>query len=112
METTVCRNSSYPEECRADDTALNWGSDISDALLVTAVVVEERGRVEIDAVYTNRHNVNLILHGINFIQPGTIIQTVEGTVVKNGMLKELQLTIQRSKDSISIGSSIMVEQNV
>lgn len=108
----VCRNSTYLNECRIDDPALNWGSDISDALLVSEAVLVERGRIEIDTSYTNRNNIDLLLYQTNFIQPGTMIQTVEGDIVKNGMLKNITISFRRDDTKASMGSTMGIEQNV
>jgi len=100
----VCRNSSFPSECRNNDTALNWGDDILNALLSTEVVARERGRVEIDRQYTNRYRRQIDLPSLNFIQPISMVE-IDGN---KGLVKSVKLSITNTgvKTSIDIESKI------
>ena len=116
INVRVCRGSSFPSECRLDDPNLNWGDDISDALLATVddstEPALERGRVEIDTNSTNRRNQSLTIHSPIFMQPGSIIRTVEGIDESNGLLKSINISYSRNGNSVSVGSTVGVEHNV
>jgi hypothetical protein len=107
----VCRNSTFPGECRSDDPNLNWGNDISDPLLTDEAVAKERGRVEIDSSYTNR-----VISGINtanrkYIPMGTIVGINEGGEVKNGMLKSAKISLVRERESFATATEMIFERN-
>lgn len=108
----VCRGSSYPGECRDDDVNLKWGDDISDPLLVNDSVAQERGRVDIDRVFTNRKSVDLVLNTIEFVQPGSLVTLDEGVTQNNGLLKNISLQYSVSDDVVSVGSSVRIERNI
>ena len=109
----VCRGSSYPGECRVSgDDALNWGPDISDVLLTTEDVAKERGRVEIDKEYSNRVNVDIDLVSPVFLAPGSFLGIDEGGEIKNGMIKNLNMSLQKSGDTFDISTSLTVERNL
>lgn len=112
IELSVCRNSSVIGECLETDTALNWGADISDALLTTFPAGSERGRVEIDSVYSNRKEVGLSLPYTTWVQPGEMVEIVEGTRVVNGLLQNISIKHSISGDTIQVGSNISVEREV
>ncbi len=119
IKIQVCRGSSFIGECQNDDPLLNWGSDISEALLSVKEDTPnknepalERGRVEIDKAYSNRTEQTLLLHQTSFIQPGSIIRTVVGTDVTNGVLRNISIKYQKGANAISTNSTIGIEQNV
>lgn len=108
----VCRNPTFPGECRPDDSALNWGNDISDPLLTEESVAQERGRVEIDSSYTNR-----VISGINtanrkYIPMGTVVGIDEDGVLKRGMLKSSKISLVREKESFATATEMIVERNI
>ena len=108
----VCRNPIHPGECREDDPNLNWGDDISDALLTEESVALERGRVEIDSSYTNRIISSVNTAQRDYIQMGTIVGINENGTIKNGMLKSLNISLVRDQDSFSTASQIVIERNI
>ena len=110
IELVVCRNSSAIGECLEDDPNLNWGSDISDALLTTISAGQERGRVEIDSVYSNRKDVNLSLPYQTWRQPGIMVGIAEGTSTINGLLQSISIMHTASDNSISVGSEVSIER--
>jgi len=113
MESRVCRGSSFANVCLDEDEALNWSdSEIVDSLLVTEESQRERGRVEIDKSFTNRINQTLELSNCNFIQPGSLIQTVEGINISTGILRSISLSFIRNGNTLSVGSTLGVEHNV
>jgi hypothetical protein len=107
----VCRNPAIPSVCSESDSALNWGDDISDPLLTENSVALERGRVEIDASYTNRIIASLNIAQRQYVQMGTVIGINEGGLVKNGMLKSLNISLVKENDSFSTATQIVVERN-
>ena len=111
IEIRVCRGSTVPSLCETDDTALNWGADIMDSLLASEEAASERGRVEIDNSFSNRKNVSISIHGIGYTQLGQIVAIDEGTY-ENGLLKSLDISYSISKDSISVGTSLVVERTI
>lgn len=110
IELVVCRNSSVVNECLEDDQNLNWGPDISDPLLTTVPAGTERGRVEIDAVFSNRKNVNISLSYQEFIQPGSLIGIVEGGNSVNGLLQTISISHVASDNSLQVGSQLSLER--
>lgn len=100
----VCRNGSFPGECRDDDSALYWGDDILNALLATEVVAIERGRVAIDKQYTNRYKRQIDLPSLNFLQPVSMV-TIDG---EKGLVRSIRLSVSNTgvKTSIDIESKI------
>lgn len=112
IELSVCRNSSVIGECQEDDPNLNWGDDISDALLTTYPAGEERGRVEIDSVYSNRKDVSLSLPYQTWRQPGIMVGIVEGPTAVNALLQSISLRHVVSQNSIDVGSEMSVEREV
>ena len=107
----VCRGSSFVDECRDEDGNLKWGNDITDSLIVTDAVLRERGRVEIDKVYTNRKFVDISMNHLSFTQPGSMLSIVEGTVQNNGMLKSINITFNTGKNLV-VGSAMRIERSV
>lgn len=112
MILKVCRESSYPPDCNSDDPALKWGNTISDVLIPTRVVAEERGRVEIDSSYTNRKSIGIVIPVIKYMQPGSIVQIVEEAESHIGVLRKVALSVRRSDNSISINTTAEIERNV
>lgn len=110
INLSVCRGSSYVDQCLEEDPALSWGADISDPLLTTIAAGRERGRVEIDSVFTNRKNVNIDLPYQNFIQPGSLVGIVEGGNAVNGLLQTISITHVASDNSIQVGSQLSIER--
>jgi hypothetical protein len=108
----VCRNPNFPGECRSDDTALNWGDDISNVLLTEESAALERGRIEIDRQYTNRISSNLSLYRTTFIQPGKLIATQNLSKIETGKVKHISIKVAKTEGSISVGSEITMEKNV
>jgi len=113
IEVHVCRGGSIydPPECRLDDAALNWGNPISDPLLCTNDAAIERGRVEVDKNYSNRGSASINSPSQTFIQPGSMVKVVSGSIEKNGMLTSISINYNRSSTSVSASSSIEVELN-
>lgn len=112
IELVVCRGSSTIGSCLEDDPNLTWGADISDPLLTTYPAGYERGRVEIDSVYSNRKNVDLSLPYQTWRQPGIMVGIVEGSTAVNGLLKSITISHVVSKDTVSVGSELNVEREV
>ncbi len=109
----VCRGSSFPGECKeTGDDALNWGPDISDVLLVTEEAAKERGRVEIDKGYTNRISSNIDLVSPIFLYPGSYLGIDENGEIKNGMIRNLSLSLKKSGETFSTSTSLTVERNL
>lgn len=109
IELNVCRGSSVVGSCLESDDALNWGPDISDPLLTTIPSGQERGRVEIDSVYTNRKAVKLSLPYQTWRQPGILVGVTDGSSVLNGLLDNISITHVVGKDSIQVGSELGLE---
>ena len=110
IELTVCRGGSVIGECQEDDPNLNWGGDISDTLLTTYPAGEERGRVEIDANFSNRKDVSLSLPYQTWRQPGIMVGIVESTSIVNGLLQNISITHTVAGNTIQVGSEISVER--
>lgn len=109
----VCRGSSYPGQCKeSGDSALNWGDDISNVLLINEDVALERGRVEIDANYSNRIDTTVTLATRIFIHPGSFIGINENGELKTGMVQSFSLSLSKSEDSFTTSTSFVVERNV
>jgi len=109
----VCRGSSFPGQCKeTGDPALNWGSDISDVLLTTEEAARERGRVEIDKVYSNRINTSLDIAATVFISPGSFVGINENGSVNNGMVKSISLSLIKNGKTFSTSSSMTIERNL
>jgi len=108
----VCRGNSYPGQCREDDLALSWGSDISNVLLTTEIVAVERGRVEIDKTYSNRINSIVNLVSPVFISPGSFLGINEGGEITNGMVKSVQLSLQKKDETFSTATTLSIERNL
>lgn len=110
----VCRDSSFPGECRSSDSNLNWGSDISDVLLTTEEAALERGRVEIDTAYSNRINSGIIIASPVFIYPGSLVGIDEGGEINNGMLNSISLSLSKDAngETFSASSLLSIERNL
>lgn len=112
IESHICRGSAFPGECRDTDEGLNWGPDISDVLLSTEEAAEERGRVEIDAAYTNRNDVDIKVPSTEFIQPGGVVAVHDGVSESFGILRNIQISVSKTQRDISISSSFRLECNI
>ena len=108
----VCRDPSLSGMCSGEDEYLNWGSDISDQLLSTEEAALERGRIELDKQFSNRRDCNLALHQTTFMQPGVIIATMNVDAIEKGRLSRLSINVQRSGDSLIVGSDVSMEKNI
>lgn len=111
IEDTVCRGGSSTTECSEEDPLLRWGDDISDSLLTDHNLTKERGRVEIDRQYTNRRAYDLVLHDLSWTQPAQLVQVDDISESKNGLLRNISISIQRSGKNVSLGCSVRVETN-
>ena len=94
----VCREGSYVDRCELDDTALNWGSEIRDALLTTEEVARERGRVEIDDSHKNKLKVEGALARIAYIPNLSVIQMGE----LKGKLTGLSINVTQNSRSTTL----------
>lgn len=114
IEVRVCRGGTVynPPECKDEDSKLNWGDEISDPLLCTEEAAVERGRVEIDAEYSNRLPTNITLHSQTFTQPGSLISVTDGVNSDKGLLKTINLNYARTKTSILVQSILDTEMLV
>lgn len=109
IEIAVCRNSSTIGMCSEDDPNLNWGADISDPLLTTESAANERGRVEIDSVYSNRNNVSIKLTSKDFIQPGQLIEVEDGINISKGLLTAITLKQVATKEKTNVETNLNLE---
>lgn len=110
VEVRVCRNSSVAGQCLDDDQNLKWIPDISDQLLTTEAAARERGRVELDKVYSNRYNMDLSLTSFEFHQPGQLVEVYDGDLAYVGLLKSISLSFSMDNDAISVSSQARVER--
>lgn len=112
IDIRVCRGGSSVSECLDGDPLLNWGPDISDALLTTDEAARERGRVEIDKSFSNRNKVDITTFDLSWKQPGTIEQLVDINKNHIGILRNIAISISNNKGNITIEASHRIESNL
>ncbi len=113
MEVIVCRgpNPAVLPACSFEDLSLHWGEDIAEPILNTELAAKERGRVEIDREYTNRKIITITRGSLSFIQPtsiGSLLMSDNGQPI-NGMVKKINLEVQKSLDSFTAKTTIKLE---
>lgn len=108
----VCRENTFPGQCSETDPGLNWGSDISDVLLVNEDVAKERGRIEIDSVFSNRITSNVSLASRIYAFPGSFVGINDEGEVNSGMLKSIKMSLKKSGDSFTTNTSMVIERNI
>jgi hypothetical protein len=108
----VCRQNSFPGQCSDEDPFLNWGDDISDVLLVNEEVALERGRVEIDSVYTNRINASVSVASRDYIAPGSFVGVNDEGEIKSGLLKAINISVVRSANTFQTATNMTIERNL
>lgn len=89
----VCRGGSSAIDCSESDPLLNWGDDITDALLSSDEVARERGRVEIDTNHVNKLEVVGEIPVMEYIDPESLVQVDD----MRGRL--LSLSLYANKDT-------------
>lgn len=108
----VCRGSSFPGQCLESDEDLNWGDDISEVLLTNEDVALERGRVEIDSVYTNRIDSSISISSRIYVAPGSFIGINDDGLIQNGMLKTIRLSLKKNDASFTTSTAMTIERNI
>lgn len=102
------------EDCSDGTDLCKSGEPISDSMIVTEEAARERGRGEIDRVYTDRMLISGNLYLIPWIQPGSIvsIQDTEYGTYK-AMLRGFSISFSRGgHKKITATASVQLERKL
>jgi hypothetical protein len=112
IEVIVCRDPQGPG-CAFDDPDLKWGEDIIDPLITSTEAAQERGRVEIDRVYTNRTSSVISRGTLEYIKPGDLYSVLdpENSDPDIGMIRSVSLNLTRNGDSFTSQANVTMEFN-
>lgn len=85
------------------------GPDIVGATLVSTQSQIERGRQEINYHSTDRLIRTGVIHNMDYVKPGVIVELQDKTGQNRGMVTGFSLSISASKDKITSSANLIVE---
>ena len=87
------------------------GPDISDPLITTVQVAQERGRREIDYNCSNRQLISSTGPLAGYMRPGKLVEVADAEKITwRGMIRTCAISINRDGDSFTADVNLRIER--